>query len=355
MKPNNSTYRNYLPFVISGLLFSFLFNIINFPSQFFMDFAHFTVFSLVYLAEYVVIYFFFTGLTNLFLKTFPGEKNMYKRITLTILSFVLFGGLLINATLQFYGSNPWFSYTYRETVFLWNFIVMAILNIFFTVLFEGIRNYREWKKSITETEKLDFIYSQSRLNALKSQVNPHFLFNSLNTLSSLIEEDEEKAEDFLNEMTKVYRYMLRKDDEPMVTLETELKFIRSYLHLLETRFNEGLQVGMNVSPSDMNKWIAPHSLQAIIENAFSHHVISKKTPLKIWIESAEIQRLKVVHNIQFKQIVEEMDFDDGLDNLVAKYKAMGLPLEVEEAQTSENMVKSRVITIPLVDKMTIEK
>jgi two-component system LytT family sensor kinase len=90
---------------------------------------------------------------------------------------------------------------------------------------EGIARFQRWKDSQNESEKLGAAYKQSQLNALRSQVNPHFLFNSLNTLSSLIEEDEEKAETFLNEMSKVYNYMLRSDNEQLVPLQYELKFL----------------------------------------------------------------------------------------------------------------------------------
>jgi len=131
---------------------------------------------------------------------------------------------------------------YSEKAFVWNFIVLSVLSIFRTFLLEGVNSYNEWKRNNTETEKLNVSYNQSRLNALKSQVNPHFLFNCLNTLSSLIQEDEEKAEMFLNEMSKVYRYMLRNDEETLVPLEVELGFIKSYHHLLKARYGDGLQL-----------------------------------------------------------------------------------------------------------------
>ena len=118
---------------------------------------------------------------------------------------------------------------------------MAIMNIFFTLVMEGISRYNNWRENLKETEQLKKTFTQSQLLGLKSQVNPHFLFNSLNTLSSLIAEDEGQAETFLNEMSKVYRYMLRGDDEQLVPLQTELKFIASYTHLLDKRFVQSLQ------------------------------------------------------------------------------------------------------------------
>ena len=101
----------------------------------------------------------------------------------------------------------------------------------------------------------------------------------------LIQDDEEKAERFLDKMSKVYRYMLRNDEEELVTLETELKFIDSYMHLLKARYGEGLQLVVDVTNEDRSKLLTPLALQVIIENTFSQNVISKSSPLVIAIRS----------------------------------------------------------------------
>ena len=97
---------------------------------------------------------------------------------------------------------------------------------------------------------------QSQLEGLKDQVNPHFLFNSLNSLSSLISEDPEKAEKFLDEMSKVYRYLLRTNEEGLTTLESEMQFIQSYFHMLKTRYGDGLDMETQIDDHYLNYQIA---------------------------------------------------------------------------------------------------
>jgi LytS/YehU family sensor histidine kinase len=173
---------------------------------------------------------------------------------------------------------------------------------------------------------------------LKSQVNQHFLFNSLNSLSSLIEEDEDKAEEFLDEMSKVYRYMLRMDDEQLVTLDAELKFIHSYRHLLKARYGKGLELDVNTSEHDLDKLLPPLTLQVIVENAFSHNAVSKDSPLIITISSHGDNIIKVSNNVQPKIITTPLDNDTAMDNLVNKYALLiNSPLRIEETSATRDI------------------
>lgn len=220
---------------------------------------------------------------------------------------------------------------------------MGLINVFLTFLMEGISRYEHWKANWTETEKLKKAYKQSQLQGLKSQVNQHFLFNSLNALSSLIQEDEEQAETFLNEMTKVYRYMLRMDEEQLVTLETELKFLKSYRHLLKARYGKGLELDTAIGEEDLQKLLPPLTLQVIVENAFSHNMVSKDNPLQIVVSSQGKDIIKVCNNVQPKIITAAMDNDTALDNLVNKYCLLAdFPVQIDETDTF------REIYLPLI-------
>jgi LytS/YehU family sensor histidine kinase len=213
---------------------------------------------------------------------------------------------------------------------------MAIVNIFITLLIEGISRYENWRENLKETEKLKKAFTQSQLLGLKSQVNPHFLFNSLNTLSSLIQENEKEAEEFLNQMSKVYRYMLRGDDEQLVSVNTETKFIQSYLHLLGKRFGQSLQVKLNINEEDSDKLLPPLSLQVLIENAFNQNVMSKADPLLISICSNG-KEILVRNTRKPKMISNDMDIESGLDNLVTKYRLLNnetVVIKDEEGQRS---------------------
>lgn len=328
-----------------SVIITLLFNTINFPSQYYSDISHFLAFTFIFIVPNIFIAILSNAVSGLFLKIFPKESDLYKRLIIVIIISLLIGGLSLYALFKFYDAQPWFQYRFSEIAFLWNFIAIAILDIFRTFLIEGIRNFNEWKQNAKETEKLDASYQQSRLQALKSQVNPHFLFNSLNSLSSLIQEDEEKAETFLNEMSKVYRYMLRTDDEPLVTLETELAFIKSYHHLLTARYGDGLQLRVNIAEKESQKLIAPHSLQVIIENAFTQNIVSKASPLHISVSVDGNGKLIVQNNVQPKTVTDVLDFEAGLDNLVKKYELLGAAMIVDDTEN-----ECRTIKIPLLEK-----
>jgi two-component system, LytTR family, sensor kinase len=235
-------------------------------------------------------------------------------------------------------------YPFNQERFIWAFIAQAIFNIFMIFMLVGFREFEEWEKNYAETEKLNATYKQSQLNGLKSQVNPHFLFNSLNSLSSLIQEDEEKAEYFLNEMSKVYRYMLRNDEEQLVSLYTELKFLSSYTHLLQARYGDGLQLKINIDNDCREKKLAPLTLQVLIENAFAQNIVSKTSPLIIEIFIDEHNNLLVKNNIQSKAVTNAIDFEAGLDNLISKYELIGKKITVDEGDKHH-----RIITIPLLE------
>jgi len=176
-------------------------------------------------------------------------------------------------------------------------------------------------------------------------VNPHFLFNSLNSLSSLISDNEEEAEKFLDEMSKVYRYMLRNDDDHLVTVETELKFLQSYIYLLKARYGDGLRISINVNDADREKCIPPLTLQVIIENAIHQQTISKNSPLEIKIDSGKKHELIVKNNIQLKIVTEMADQETGLDNLIHKYRLLNDSIVLIEESGTE-----RSIILPLITK-----
>lgn len=276
---------------------------------------------------------------------FPLEKQVPKRLTLMILAFLLLTGLFLYSLFRGYEAIHFYGYTFYEAGFVWSYIAMGIMNIFITLVQEGISRYEDWRKNLQEMEALQASYRQSQLQGLKSQVNPHFLFNSLNSLSSLISEDEEGAEKFLDEMTKVYRYMLRNDDDQLVDLQTELKFVHSYLYLLKARYGDSLLVSVDVQKNDLSGMIPPLTLQVIIENIVNQNAISKIKPLKISIRTDENSVISVYNNVQPKVMTEMMDHETGLDNLVNKYRLLNDSRVIIEENESE-----RIILLPLLNK-----
>jgi LytS/YehU family sensor histidine kinase len=171
-------------------------------------------------------------------------------------------------------------------------------------------------------------------------MNPHFLFNSLNTLSSLIQENAEEAEDFLDHMSKVYRYLLRNRDEQLVTLKTEIDFITSYYYLLKKRHCEGLQLSVHLSEDLYQEMIPPLTLQMIVENSINQNSISRNTPLHISITS-DGGSLLITNTIQ-RKLTNGEEGKDVLNNISNKYYILSQQ-HIEINEKSEE----RSIRLPL--------
>jgi len=224
----------------------------------------------------------------------------------------------------------------------WVLMSGVIINIFVTLLHEGVAGFEKWKKTITETEALKTEYMQSRLLGLKSQLNPHFLFNSLNSLSCLIQESPGKAEKFLDEMSKVYRYLLKNSDEQLVTLEAELQFTRSYFYLLKERHGEGLDMEINVTRSFFEKQLPPLTLQILLESAFNMNAIGKEQPLKIELNITANGWLEIKNNVQ-RKISDSLADRAGIQNLSKKFRLL-----CNKYIIVKDTGKYQVITVPLI-------
>ena len=206
---------------------------------------------------------------------------------------------------------------------------------------------------MTETNRLQSAYQKSRLMSLKRQLHPHFLFNCFNTLSSLIQEDEQEAGRFLDELTKVYRYLLKGEEEQLVSLNEELKFIDSYLYLVKTRFGAALSVIIDIDSREGAKKIAPMSVLIVLENVIYRNVFSKTQPLQIDIRTERevggalpsLRSLIIANTLQPKPVTGDgFDQEEALDDLVSKYKLLGRPeVEIHESPTRRSVV------IPLIE------
>jgi sensor histidine kinase YesM len=159
----------------------------------------------------------------------------------------------------------------------------------------------------------------SQFETLKSQVNPHFLFNSLNVLSSLIFIDQQKAATFVRQLSKVYRYVLDHKDMDLITIRDEFPFLESYLFLIKTRFDQNLEVEIVLPEEKQSLKIAPMVMQLLIENAVKHNIISKAKPLTIKLFIDEHNFLNVYNNLQMKSSIEHSS-GMGLENIRKRYE-----------------------------------
>jgi two-component system, LytTR family, sensor kinase len=188
-------------------------------------------------------------------------------------------------------------------------------------IYESIYFMNELRKSVEEKELLKRESLNAALNALRTQVNPHFLFNNLNTLSSIIPENPQQAVNFVQQLSKVYRHILDVKDEQSIPLKEELDVLKAYAFLLKTRFGDNLDVNIDVPEEKLKRRIVPLSLQILMENAIKHNIVSSEKPLTIDV-FAENGRLVVSNNLQKKNQINEST-GIGLDNIRNRYKLLG--------------------------------
>lgn len=339
------TTRDYAVLMIVLLPISIIINSIVLGAAYYSGWRIFLLATAIGSGAFAIDFILCGGWAVLMKKRFPDESQVSTRLTFMILTFIIITGLFLYLLFRGYEQVELFNYRFNENMFVLAYIGMSIINIFITLMMEGVDRYEKWASSLKETEELQKVFRQSQLQGLKSQLNPHFLFNSLNSLSSLISEDEEQAEQFLNEMSKVYRYMLRNDEDQMVTLETELQFVDSYLYLLKARYGDGLQLSVNVSDAATQTMLPALSLQVLIENAFTQNSISKASPLKISIETEDDKWIVVRNNLQPKVVAETVDVEAGLDNLINRYQLINRSEVIITDQPGE-----RIIRLPLICK-----
>lgn len=189
---------------------------------------------------------------------------------------------------------------------------------FMIAVYEAIYFYAQLKQSIIEREQAKQEHIRSELAGLRNQVNPHFLFNSMNTLMNIVQEDQQLAVNFLGKLSKVYRYVLENRAEQIIPLEKELDFIHSYIFLQKERFKGNLEVEINIPEEQLVHKIIPLSLQILFENAIKHNVISKKRPLLIEV-FIKNKKLIIRNNLQRKeQIMDSTKV--GLENIKTRYR-----------------------------------
>ncbi len=194
---------------------------------------------------------------------------------------------------------------------------IILLTFLITSVYEGTFLFYKWKKTLLLSTLLEKENIQSQFETLKNQVNPHFLFNSLNALASIIPENPEKAVEYVNKFSSIYRYVIDVKDLTSVELNDELGFVKSYIYLQKIRYGENLQVIINIDVNKLNSRIMPLSLQVLVENAIKHNEISDIYPLKIELTNNE-DYLIVKNNLQrISYILDSPKI--GLKNLAERY------------------------------------
>ena len=270
-------------------------------------------------------------------RRYPELRQTVVRAGLTTFAFIGLSASFLSVYTWFIIRNKPFNsrLTYDTVPAVFGFDFIAILLL--VGIYETSYSLSRWQQHQVNKEKLKKENLKGKLQGLKSQVNPHFLFNSLNSLSSLIADEPQRAEQFVDQMARVYRYMLQSnrpagDEQPtddgdeLTTLDAELTFIDSYYHLLKTRHGAGLHLDVQVPDHCRQYRLPPLTLQLLVENAVKHNVILSSRPLYINILITSDGHLQVCNNLQKKTTRHELNrvesMQVGLANIRAKYQLL---------------------------------
>lgn len=247
------------------------------------------------------------------------ERNTkpHKRVWITILGSLalLFVLSPLFAQIQWWLLNDQLPIDIYVTIqFIKDLVVLMITLLFTALIYIWDKN----QKILVENQRLSIENLQNRYDALKNQVEPHFLFNSLNTLNGLIGYEDDKAHEYLDQLSLVFRYTMQ--NKQIIQLEDELDFVKSYSYLMKIRYNESLQIEYDLHKEYLEYYILPFGLQLLIENAVKHNIISKKYPLFITIQTTDKETIVVKNNLQMK--LDRVSEGVGLANLNERYKLM---------------------------------
>lgn len=248
-------------------------------------------------------------------RNYPWQQGILRRLSLEILLTTLTACSLVTLQVllfQLFKPRP-----DLVDAILTHLVIAFIMNAGLVAVVEGIFFFRQWKQSTIETERFKQESIRAQFESLKNQVNPHFLFNSLNTLSSMIDVDQQQSKEFLDHLAQVYRYVLQHKDEEVVVLSDELEFIQAFTELLKKRHGDRVSFHFNVAPESLSKGLPPMTLQLLVENAVKHNIASRKKPLKVEIFSKN-GHLCVRNNLQIKKNVPSTGI--GLQNIRKRYQ-----------------------------------
>ncbi len=303
-------------------------------------------FQLIFLLVYLSIFNIYTEgslfLNRRFNNKFPWIDNPQKRLLVQVL--IIFLWSLISIGIPF---TIWYFVNGKSLAYPQFSVLTFIAAIVFLMGIIGISATRDffknWKTSLLEAE----YYKQEKLKSdykvLQNQVNPHFLFNSLNVLISEIKHDPDTAVEFTRKLSRVYRYVLQSKNYDLIKLNKELEFIKSYVFLNKVRIGSALQFSIDVSKEFLEKELPPLTLQILVENALKHNIVNEENKLTVSISSNSKNELIIRNNLNPKQEIHSTQ--TGLSNIKNRYDLLNIGKFRFQKTTQEF-----IVTVPLIDE-----
>jgi two-component system, LytTR family, sensor kinase len=291
---------------------------LTFVNSYFFDFLHHKTKNTLFIKNKIV--FGFTGSIILTLAAMFLVRLFHR----TILDGLTYSEFIQSESLQIY-------------------ITTLLITFTASLFFHAFYFYQELQKNKVKEQKIIAGTASAKFDALKNQLDPHFLFNSLNVLTSLIEENTDNAQKFTTSLSKVYRYVLEQKNKDLVTVDEELEFAKTYMSLLKMRFEDSLIFDIPEKASNPESKVVPLSLQLLLENAVKHNIVTANKPLHIKIYEVN-GTLVVENNLQPKQIVKKGS-GVGLSNIMQRYQLL-----TNKKVNINQEAKSFAVAIPMLTK-----
>jgi LytS/YehU family sensor histidine kinase len=257
---------------------------------------------------------------------FPWEKHTIARLIAGLIGMVVYTLSAVYSLVFLFQTVLGFHLgdSMEETYYI-TIVITLIITLFMT----GRLFFANWLKAAVDAERLKKENVEAQYNNLKNQVNPHFLFNSLNALTNLVYQDQDKAVKFIKQLSEVYRFVLASRDKEVVALEEEIHFLDSYVFLQQIRFGDKLKISIELP--ELKCLVAPLALQMLVENAIKHNEVSEDYPLTIRIYNRG-KKIIIENSLRRKPVLAEDSQGLGLENIKKRYEFLSEhKVEVKEA------------------------
>lgn len=299
--------------------------------------------SFQYLVSWIFTAVYWNGAFLIFMmfrKIFPEIKKTTTRLIWTYVTLVFWmsvGGIPVKLILGFMQWEDVLSLHVYMDFLAMNLVIALIVG----TLYETTFFFEKWKEAIRQNEELKNQQIRTQFEVLQNQMSPHFLFNSLNTLATLISENQHQAMEFTQKLSDVYRYILQNKERELVELREEMQFAEAYVYLLKIRFPDNLKVDFRVDSLFLGLYIAPLTLQMLIENCIKHNVVSKANPLTVEVYISD-NSIIVRNNLKLKPILDKST-KTGLENIKKRYEYFG-ERKIEIVETAHSFI----VGVPLI-------
>lgn len=337
--------KNIVTGIIIGLLVALVFIMIEVLSGQKLEINTLFAKELFYYIFYSVVLTLINGYYFDYINAkYPFGKNIGRRLLLGGLGavvFTLLGIFFIRVTISVvFEGQTWFEFLQGERAIF--YVISLLITIVISGFFHAFYFYKELQKNRIKEQKVIAGTATAQFDALKNQLDPHFLFNSLNVLTSLIEENPDLAQKFTTSLSKVYRYVLEQKNKDLVTVDEELQFAKTYVSLLKMRFENSIVFDIPEKASNPEAKLVPLSLQLLLENTVKHNRVNPEHPLHIKIYESN-GNLVVENNLQPKETLSKSS-GVGLRNIQQRYQILSTRQVVIEKTTSYFRVQLPLLT-----------